>query len=80
MASISAERLEQLEAAERRLLQMQEAQSVAWVGQRLGEAWALSQASKPWEQWSTAERMLLHAVCGNASTALYTYKGLLPKA
>jgi len=79
MPSITKERLQRLEAAERKLQAMIDLKSISWVGQLLGETWATCQALKPWNSWSVQEKELLKAICRNALTALELYKRHLPQ-
>ena len=79
MPNISIARLSELERKEKELAQMQILRSIAWVGPRLGEALATIQATTPWENWSSRDKQLLHAVCNGATTALALYVDNLPK-
>lgn len=75
--SIAQER--RIEELEKMLSEAQTRQSIAWVGGRLGEALATQLAFTPYEQWREREKLTLHAVCGNATTALELYIQQLPK-
>lgn len=79
MPNISGARLRELERAEKELQDRIEGQSIAWVGEKLGEALAINLATKPWEDWTEGERILLRMICGGASTAFMCYKMRLPK-
>ena len=79
MATISAQRLLELERIEQEFRAMVGREGVRWVGARMGEVYATHLASKPWEKWTPQEKMLLHAVCNGAQSALRIYQDALPK-
>jgi len=79
MPNISIPRLAELERAEKRLIDLEQQKTIAWLGVALGNALAITLANKPYSKWSSNQKMLLHAVAGNATTALALYIDSLPK-
>jgi hypothetical protein len=80
MPNISIARLNELERKEAQLADLHKQKSCAWVGTAFGNALATIYASRPWDKWTPGEKQLLHAVCGDAVTALELYKSLLPRS
>ena len=78
MPNISLARLKELEIAEQHLKELQVQNSIKWVGDALGNAFATIMATKPWVDWSPAEQQVLFNVCGSARTAMYMYIDNLP--
>ena len=53
--------------------------AIGWVGTRLGEVLAAQLAATPYIRWTPTQKAALHAVCGDAVTALALYIDSLPQ-
>jgi hypothetical protein len=79
MPNISIVRFRELLEAERQLKDKLTSETLAWVGEALGKALALNLVTKPYSQWTEAERVLLRQVTGGATAARAGFIERLPK-